>query len=149
MNHKKEGRMNKKILVGFDGSEQSYKAFDFALDLAQICPGAAVDIIILAVAQPPEPADIVEVDAIIESATEHYEQLFRNLREKAKERNLEVRTEVTVGHPADQIIRYAGEYRSDMVVVGQRGKSKVQAWLMGSVSKRVASYCPCTVIIVK
>ena len=26
-----------KMLVGFDGSEESYKAFDFALDMAASC----------------------------------------------------------------------------------------------------------------
>lgn len=141
--------MAKKIIVAFDGSEQSYKAFDFALDTAKTCPDAAVEIVVISVAQPPEPIDIVEMDAVIESATQHYEDLFKGLREKAKERNIEISTEVAVGHPADQIVRYAAENGSDMVVMGQRGKSKIESWLLGSVSKRVASYAACTVIIVK
>ncbi len=141
--------MTKKILVAFDGSEQSYKAFNFALETAQTCPGAMVEILVLSVAQPPEPADIVEVDAIIDSATQHYDGLFKGLREKAKERNVEIKSEVAVGHPADQIVRYAAENACDMVVVGQRGKSKIESWLLGSVSRRVAAYAPCTVIIVK
>src|SRR5208337_2863022 len=99
--------MFKKIVVAFDGSEQSYKAFDFALDMSRLCSGASAEITVLSVAQPPEPADIVEVDAIIDSATQHYEELFMELKEKAKKRNLEIKTEVAVGHPADQIVRYA------------------------------------------
>ncbi len=141
--------MLNKILVAFDGSQQSYKAFDFALDLSKLCPGAYPEIIVLSVAQPPEPADIVEVDAIIDSATQHYEELFKGLREKAKEKSVEIKTEVAVGHPADQIIKYAAERKSDMIVVGQRGKSKIATWLLGSVSKRISSYAPCTVTIVK
>jgi nucleotide-binding universal stress UspA family protein len=141
--------MIKKILVAFDGSEQSYKAFDFALETSQLCPGAAPETIVLSVAQPPEPIDIVEMDAIIDSATQHYEELFKGLREKAKEKGLEIKTEVAIGHPADQIVRYASENHCDMVVVGQRGKSKIESWLLGSVSKRVATYAPCTVTIVK
>jgi nucleotide-binding universal stress UspA family protein len=141
--------MVKRILVAFDGSEQSYQAFDFALDMAKMCPGTSVEILVLSVAQPPEPIDIVEMDAIIESATQHYEELFKGLREKASERNLEIKTEVAIGHPADQVVRYADENACDMVVLGQRGKSKIQNWLLGSVSKRVATYAACTVIIVK
>ncbi|HSW64210.1 MAG TPA: universal stress protein [Dissulfurispiraceae bacterium] len=141
--------MTKKILVGFDGSDQAYKAFDFALDLVKMCTGAAVDIFVVAVAQPPEAGAMLAIEAIIKSAKEHYEDLFKDLREKARERNLEVRTEVAVGHPADQIIRYVKEQQSDMVVVGQKGKSMIEDWLMGSVSRRVARYAPCTVIIVK
>src|SRR5512143_1881017 len=137
--------MLKKILVAFDGSQQSCKAFDFALDMSKLCPGAAPEIVVLSVAQPPEPIDIVEMDAIIDSATLHYEDLFKGLKEKAKERNIEIRTEVIVGHQADQIVRYAKEMNSDMIIVGQKGKSKVETWLLGSVSKRIATYAPCTV----
>ncbi len=141
--------MLNKILVAFDGSPQSYKAFDFALEVARLCREAGPEILVLSVAQPPEPADIVEVDAIIDSATQHYEELFKGLKDKARERNLEIKSEVAVGHPADQIIKFAAEKKSDMIVVGQRGKSKIANWLLGSVSKRVSSYAPCTVTIVK
>lgn len=141
--------MFRRILVAFDGSEKSYGAFNFALEMSKLCPGAAPEIIVLSVAQPPEPIDIVEMDAIIGSATQHYEELFKGLREKAKERNLEIKTEVAVGHPADQIVKYAKENNCDMVILGQRGKSKIESWLLGSVSKRVATYSPCTVTIVK
>jgi nucleotide-binding universal stress UspA family protein len=141
--------MLKKILVAFDGSEKSYDAFDFALEMSKLCPNAAPDIIVLSVAQPPEPIDIVEMDAIIDSATQHYEELFKGLREKAKERNLEIKTEVVVGHPADQIVRYAKDNEIDQIIMGQKGKSKIETWLLGSVSKRVSTYAPCTVTIVK
>ena len=141
--------MLKKILVAFDGSEQSYKAFDFALGMSQLCSGLSPEIIVISVAQPPEPADIVEVDAIIDSATQHYEELFKGLKRNAKERNIEIKTEVVVGHPADQIVSYARDKKCDMVVVGQTGKSGIKSWLLGSVSKRVSTYSPCTVTIVK
>ncbi len=140
--------MLSRILVAFDGSEQSYKAFDFALEMSRLCT-ASPELTVLSVAQPPEPADIVEVDAIIDSATQHYEELFKGLREKARAKNLEIRTDIVVGHPADQIIKYAGEKKSDMIIVGQRGKSKIANWLLGSVSKRISTYAPCTVTIVK
>ncbi len=141
--------MLKKILVAFDGSEQSRKAFDFAIEMFKLCSGAAPEIVVLSVAQPPEPIDIVEMDAIVDSATRHYEELFTGLRDRAKTQGVEIKTEIAVGHPADQIIKYAGEKKTDMIIVGQRGKSKIANWLLGSVSKRVSSYAPCTVTIVK
>ncbi len=141
--------MLKKILVAFDGSQKSYDAFNYALEMLKLCPGAAPEIIVLSVAQPPEPIDIVEMDAIIDSATQHYEELFKELKEKAKEKDIEIKTEVAVGHPADQIIRYAKDNNCDVVILGQKGKSKIESWLLGSVSKRVATYAPCNVTIVK
>lgn len=141
--------MLKKILVAFDGSEKSYEAFDFAMEISRNCPNAAPEILVISVAQPPEPIDIVEMDAVIESVTQHYEELFKGLKEKAKEKGVEIKTEVVVGHPADQIVKYAEEKACDMIVLGHRGRSKIADWLLGSVSKRVSSYSPCTVTIVK
>jgi len=141
--------MLKSILVAFDGSEQSRKAFNFALEMSRHCTGALPEITVVSVAQPPEPIDIVEMDAIIDSATQHYEELFKGLREKAKAEGVDIKTEIVVGHPADQIIKYAAEKKSDMVILGHLGKSKIANWLLGSVSKRVSSYAPCTVTIVK
>jgi len=39
--------------------------------------------------------------------------------------------------------------KCDVVISGHRGKSVVEGWLPGSVPKRVSSYAPCHVIIVK
>ncbi|MGD0886349.1 MAG: universal stress protein [Thermodesulfovibrionales bacterium] len=137
-----------KILVAFDGSPKAYEAFEYALTLAAIC-NTKSGITVLSVAQPPEPIDIVEVDAVIDAATEHYKQLFGELKEKANQKNIEIQTEIVVGHPADQIVRYATEYGFDQIIMGQKGKSKIESWLLGSVSKRVSTYSPCTVTIVK
>ncbi|MCX8026463.1 MAG: universal stress protein, partial [Thermodesulfovibrionales bacterium] len=72
-----------------------------------------------------------------------------DLRQKAKEKNIEIKTVIAVGHPADQIIRYASENNFDIIVMGQKGRSRIEKWLMGSVSRRVATYASCTVTIVK
>jgi len=139
----------KKLLVAFDGSEYSMKAFDFALELSNLSPEPTHEIYVIAVAQPPEPADIVEVDAIIDAAREHYEELFKELQRKAREANVPVATEVTVGHPAQQIVHYADEKGCEMIIMGHRGKTLMERWKIGSVSKRVTSYANCSVTIVK
>ena len=63
-----------RILVAFDGSPKAYEAFDYALKLAAICNDKP-EITVLSVAQPPEPIDIVEMDAVIDAATGHYKKL--------------------------------------------------------------------------
>src|SRR4030043_1713436 len=105
--------MIKRILVAFDGSQQAEKAFDYSLEFARLCPGAAPEITVISVAQPPEPIDIVEMDAVIDNATQHYEELFKKLREKAQGKNVEIKTYIAVGHPADQIVKYAVDNKSD------------------------------------
>lgn len=141
--------MLKKILVAFDGSEESVKAFNFALSLISEFSSKEKEVVLLSVAQPPEPAEIVEVKAVIDSATEYYKKQFEKILPIAKSHQVEVKTEIIVGHPADQIVRYAAENGFDMIIMGQRGMSKIERWLLGSVSRRVATYATCPVVIVK
>jgi len=47
------------------------------------------------------------------------------------------------------VIRYAKEHDIDMIFAGQTGKSKIESWLMGSVSRRIVTYAHCPVTIVK
>jgi nucleotide-binding universal stress UspA family protein len=138
--------MFKKLLVAFDGSEHALRAFDMAL---RIAAADDAEVVVLSVAQPAEPATMVETSATIDAATEHFEHQFESLRKKAKARCVPLRTKVVVGHIADQVIRAAAEENADMIVMGHRGKSLVERWLLGSVSKRVISYAPCSVLVAR
>jgi nucleotide-binding universal stress UspA family protein len=138
--------MLKRILVAYDGSESAQRAFQFALELARPF-GATVSV--LSVARPPEPPTMVETSAMLEAATEHFEKDFKGFELAAGNARVPLETCVVVGHPADQIVHAASEQRADLIVMGHRGKSLVQRWLLGSVSKRVLSYAPCSVAIVR
>lgn len=141
--------MFKKFLVAFDGSEESIKAFNFALNLVKEFASKDKEILLLSVAQPPEHGEIVETKAVIDSATEYYKKEFEKILSIAKAHAVDVKTDIAVGHPADQIVRYAAENSFDMIIMGQRGMSKIERWLLGSVSRRVATHATCPVVIVK
>ena len=138
--------MIRKILVAYDGSKSAGRAFEFAMELAK--PFNAT-VTVLAVARPSEPATMVESTAMLESAVEIYEKDFKKFREAAAETGIELETQVVAGHPAEQIVHFAHEEKMDMIVMGHRGKSIMERWLLGSVSKRVVSYAPCSVTIVR
>jgi hypothetical protein len=44
---------------------------------------------------------------MLDDAREHYEQNFVLLRERAKQKHVDIATEIVVGHPAEQIIFWA------------------------------------------
>jgi len=58
-------------------------------------------------------------------------------------------TRIVAGHAAEEIIREATEQKADLIVMGRRGGSRIERWLLGSVSKRVLSYAPCSVAVVR
>jgi len=134
------------ILVGHDGSRDAEIAFEDALDLAALA-GARLSVV--SVASPPEPPTEVETRAAIELATRHYERLFEGLRRQAQERNVTLRTQVLVGHPADQILKSAAKDGADLIVVGHRGRSAIREWVSGSTSRRVVSHAHCPVLVVR
>ena len=138
--------MIRKILVAFDGSKSAGRAFEFAMELAK--PFNAT-VTVLAVARPSEPATMVESTAMLESAVEIFEKDFKGFRSAAEEAGVTLETQVVAGHPAEQIVHFAHEEKMDMIVMGHRGKSIMERWLLGSVSKRVLSYAPCSVTIVR
>lgn len=138
--------MMKRVLIAYDGSPSAERAFRFGLELVK--PFAA-EVVVLSVVHPPEPAEMVETSAWLEAANEHYEKAFTTLQEAAKAAGVVMTTKVATGHPAEQIIHEAAEQQVDIIVMGHRGKSAFQRWLLGSVSKRVLSYAPCAVLIVR
>lgn len=138
--------MLQKILCAVDGSASADKAFDFAAELAA---RFEAELLVLAVARPPEPPELVETEAVLDTAHQFYEQHFARLREKLAGRTLTLRCDVAVGHPAEQIVHRAEVEGTDLIVVGHRGKSLLARWLLGSVSKRVLSYAPCAVLVVR
>jgi nucleotide-binding universal stress UspA family protein len=135
-----------KILIAYDGSEAADKAYGHALDLAG---KYGADLRVLAVASPPEFAEDVETEAILENAQEHYEKQFVSLKEQAAVQGVQPRFEIAVGHPAEQIIYHAEQDGVDLIVMGHRGKTFLQCWLLGSVTKRVISYAHCAVLVVR
>jgi nucleotide-binding universal stress UspA family protein len=135
-----------KILVGFDGSAQAGKATETALSLAQALDG---HVILLAVARPPEPATSVEVHAMLDDAREHFEQDFVKFRAKAQQRGLILETAIAVGHPAEQIIRRAEADHVDLILLGRRGMSRFEKWILGSISERVLRYAHCPVMVIR
>jgi len=134
------------VLIAYDGSQQAERAYDFGLDMVS---RYGAQVIVLSVARPPEPPVNVELQAVLESATEHYQELFAKLKAKAAACKVDPRFEVRVGHPAEQIVHFAEEWGVDVIVMGHRGGSFLQRWLLGSVAKRVLSHAHCTVVVVR
>ena len=138
--------MYSRILVGYDGSDASRKAFDMALDLAA---KDGAELWIVTVAQPPSIGDEVETEAVIENSRNYHRRMLAELKTAITGKNVKVHYEVAVGHPAEQIIYHADQHGVDLIVVGDRGRSKFARLLLGSVSKQVVQYAGRAVLVVR
>jgi nucleotide-binding universal stress UspA family protein len=118
---------------------------DVAFSLAE-CLDATV--LIFAVAQPPEPLTSGELDAVLDNAKEHFQEGFKKIMERARGRDLNVKTDMTVRHPAEQIIHRAEGEGIDLIILGRRGRSMISRMMLGSVSERALRYAHCPVMVV-
>jgi nucleotide-binding universal stress UspA family protein len=145
MSGKRHNAHFRHMLVGYDGSPQSEKAVEVAFSLAD-CIDSTV--LIFAVARPPEPATSVELEAVLDDAREHFQEGFNKILEKARAHDLDVKTDMAVGHPGEQIIHRAEVDKIDLIIVGRRGRSMISRMMLGSVSERVLRYAHCPVMVV-
>ena len=138
--------MIKHILLAFDGSEPSSKAFDAAADLARRYQAL---LHVLTVAQPPEIGDEVETEAVVEQSRRYHKSQLRGLKHRGDRFGIKPQVELQVGHPAQQILECAERIEADLIVVGHRGRGALDRWQLGSVSHRIISYAECAVMVVR
>lgn len=154
----------KRILIPYDGSSAADKAVEHAMGLARELKRSP-ELVLLNVVEtiilPPRIEDTVssvEEEPVGPEAIR--KQMYLSLKSHAKamlsrkvrdvsEAGLRPRTAVRYGYAADEIVKFAKEEKTDLVImgnVGLRGLSKLR--VLGSVSRSVAekSACPVTIV---
>ena len=86
--------MYRKLLVGFDGSESSKRAFEIAL---QCAAKDGAELFVLAVAERHVIADEVESRAVLDDSLNYYKSSFASLRDVTLAKGVKTRFEVAVG----------------------------------------------------
>lgn len=147
-----------KVLVALDGSENSERALDFALDFADKYSAALTIINVTessAMASVPTGMSAYTggstMVAVAKDLRKFHEDLLEKTLQKAKvaKPNLTISTLLREGNPASEIIAAAKEGDFDVVVAGHRGASKVQELFLGSIGDKIAHSLDCTVVIVR
>ena len=54
-----------------------------------------------------------------------------------------------MGDPAQEILKAAEHYGTDLVIMGHHTRRPIEEYLLGSVTKRVIPECPCPVLVVR
>ena len=103
---------------------------------------------VIAVIRPPEPAESAEFHAVLDEGRERYERSFAPIREIARQKEVELETDIVVGHPAEQIIHRAESIQASLIVMGKRSHTILHRWMLGSNTERVLKYAHCPVMIV-
>jgi nucleotide-binding universal stress UspA family protein len=145
------------ILVAIDGSEYSFKAAEYALDLAKLL---GAQLFAITVTYIPQSDHLSQKDVLSKSliedkidnkSTKDAENWFENFILHAKENSIQLKTElINSARPVDyMIIEYAEEQKIDLIVVGTRGRTGFKKLFLGSVASSIVTYAHCPVMVIK
>ena len=127
--------MYETILLPTDGSAGMELVMDHAVDLASI-HGATLHALYVV-----DTASLTDLP--LESSWEGVRNALEHEGETALEAverragDIEVRTTVLEGSPAQDIVEFAVEEDCDLIVMGTHGRAGVDRWILGSVAERV------------
>jgi nucleotide-binding universal stress UspA family protein len=149
----------KKILVPVDGSETSTKAAVIAIDLARKY-GSEVTMITVA-ADVFSPAKYphglasgntglsLKYKQIYEDLFENSKKILDSVESQLNASDLTISKKVLTGTAHEEIVNFAKEGSFDLIVMGRRGTSKFNRFMVGSETQRVLAEASCSVYVVK
>ena len=76
-------------------------------------------------------------------------ELLNSSASRLKSGGRPIKKSLTHGHPADQLLTLAQGKKADVVVVGSRGITGLRRFFLGSVSNKVVSHAPCSVLVIR
>ena len=139
------------ILVPFDGSTYSVKAFNTALDIAKT-QGAKINVL---TCLEKENLGAWYIDKrvnkkIINDAKKFAKSFLSKLEKKAKGSGVSILVSVLeTKSVSKQIIDFANSKKINLIVIGSHGQTGFNRFLLGSVSNAVSQSAKCPVLIVK
>jgi nucleotide-binding universal stress UspA family protein len=138
------------VLVAVDGSENSIRGLDFALEFAE---KYNANLSLINITESAAAAAYVgdSMVTVARDLRKYHEEILTKAATYAKNTHptVQVNTILREGDPASEIISAATEGNFDVVVVGHRGLGKVKGMLLGSISDKVSRQLVCTVILVR
>lgn len=140
----------KRIVVATDGSDGANRAVDAAAELANVTNS---ELLILTIGGEITGAELRRLADASEDLSKTLEaKTDKVLRQAARRaRRLGVKDPVLRcgwGDPAETILEVVQREKAGIVVLGRRGRTRLSQLLLGSVSQKVASLAPCTVVMV-
>ena len=138
-----------KILCPIDLSDTSRHAFREA---ARIARREGATITLLRIHQPNAVTSIEELGEDLQPMLERSDRAaFQEWveEETAELEGVEVDARFIVADPASAIVEIAEEEGYDLIVIGNKGRSAVNRFLLGSVTTKVMHHAPCNVLLVR
>ncbi|GGF34753.1 universal stress protein [Halobacillus andaensis] len=136
------------ILLATDGSAHSKRAIEQAIQMVSPYKEQVTLELVYAVDGDTSKEDILKHGDSSTATLKRKEKFYEAIQEIEASG---VKSDITIlhGEPAETIVEYANNRSYDCVVVGSRGRNKLQTLILGSVSHKLMKYIKAPVMVVK
>jgi len=143
--------MFQNILVPFDLSAQSMRAFKVATDIAKKYNSKMTILTCLeGHASHHLYYESRSSSQLIKKQSKIVKKHFEKLEAYAEKNNIIIKTKILPsGSAIHDIVNFAKSKKHDLVVIGSHGRTGFNKWLLGSVANGVSQKINCPVLIVK
>lgn len=144
--------MMKTVVVAIDGSEESRDVIDYSLHYAEREKDA--DLLFIHVIERKEYREIntmgyrVSVPPGEDEVKEAFEKFIRDqVKASGLKKPEKMSIHVGMGSPYSEIVSFAEQKNADIIMIGHRGLSGLEGFLIGSVASKVVAHSPCSVYV--
>ena len=135
------------LLVPLDGSVLAEKVLPHVEVLAKQPGAPPVDVVLFRAAELPTTSG--HYFRNIPEKREEIEQYLANIETRLRNSGLRVKSQVSSGEPAEQIVSYGRENPFSIIVMSTHGHSGMSRWFYGSVATRVLEHASNPIFLVR
>jgi len=145
----------KRILVPTDFSESSERALKYAVRLGRPYKAEVVVLHVfhlkeyLGLLSQREDIDSAIANQVLEASKVGAIEKLEDLVRRVSDKEVVVLPTLLIGVPFEEIVRYAGEQKADLIVMPTHGRTGLAHFLLGSTTERVISHSVCPVLVIR
>ena len=142
-----------KVLIATDGSEYSQRALS---RMGEFLPPKTSEVLLLMVIPNPNAGALgmigppyVDYAALADQLRSEAQEVLTKGAAALESQGFTPRVIYREGDPSTEILDVAQQEDVGLIVVGSHGRTGVRRFLLGSVSARVTTHAPCSVLVIK
>ena len=138
-----------KILLAVDGSQFTQRMTNYLASHAWLTSGNTFTVFDTVLPVPHRAAAFVGLDTVKLYYADDARVVLDPVREFLQSHGVQAEYVHKVGHPAEEIARYADQHGFDLVMMGSHGHGLLTNLVMGSVATKVLAQCKVPLLLVR
>ena len=141
----------RKIMIATDGSEQVRRAVATAIEIAKLSGAKLYAVYVMANDEfsMPYPKNVELEKSFFDYFRTEGKEATAYVETSGRDENVEVKSVILEGSPAQEIVNFAEGNDIDLIVMGTHGKNAIERFLLGSVAENVVRHSRKAVLVVR